>query len=75
MTDIPCHECRQCNQKGKPSVTRNSAYCNSHVRHGVIVNRSGLFQKFRDFITERRFDDKENKLKTTKGFRPSWFWR
>lgn len=72
---IECHDCRQCNRKGRPSVMRNSGYCTSHVREGIRSERSGLFQKLRDFITDRRFDEKTAKLKTNKGFRPSWFWR
>jgi len=75
MNRISCAECRQCNRKGKPSVARYSAYCDSHVKKGMQVNRSGIFQRFKDFIYERRYDEKTKQLKTTKGFRPSWFWR
>ena len=75
MIEIKCNECRQCNSKGKPSVTRGSAYCDSHIKYGIQVNRVGLFQRFKDYLFERRYDEKEKKMRTTKGFRPSWFWR
>lgn len=72
---IPCYECRQCNSKGKPSVGRGSAYCDSYIKLGIKVNRVGLFQRFKDFIFNRRYDEKKNEMKNTKGFRPSWFLR
>ena len=72
---IPCYECRQCNRKGKPSVMRGSAYCDSHVVKRHKVNRLGLFERFKDFIFQRRYDEKTNQLKTTKGFRESWWYR
>jgi hypothetical protein len=75
MDRISCLDCGQCNRKGKPSVMRFSAYCDSHIKQGISVNRVGLFERFKDFITQRRYDEKENMMKTTKGFRPSWFWR
>jgi len=72
---IKCTECKQCNSRGKPSVMRNSAYCDSHIKVGIRVNRSGLFRGFMDFLFNRHFDDKEGKLKTTKGFRSDYFLR
>ena len=75
MSDlIKCSVCRQCNRKGKKSVSRHSAYCDSHKKEGVKNNRVGLFKRFKDFISERRFDDKEKTMKTD-GFRKSWFYR
>jgi hypothetical protein len=81
MSDIVfrCTECKQCNTRGKPSVMRGSAFCDSHRRFGEVVNRSGLFSRFKDFLFDRRaeYDDETGKLKDVneKGFRPSWFWR
>ena len=72
---MPCRECGQCNQKGKPSAMRGSAYCDSHIRVGIKVNRVGLFRRVKDFIFERRYDEEKNQLKTHKGFRDSWFWK
>lgn len=72
---IECKECKKCNRKGKPSVMRGSAYCDSHIIRGIRVNRVGLFQRFKDLVFERRYDEKENKMRTNRGFRPSWFWR
>lgn len=73
MPEIKCGNCKQCNRKDKPSVMRYSAYCSSHIRYGLKINRSGLFERFVDFIFNKRYDEKNNKLKTTKGFRPSYF--
>jgi hypothetical protein len=89
MTLPSCNTCGQCNRKGRPSVTRESAYCDSHKKYGhKDPDRIGLVQRFRNFISERRMvkvktDEKdeygkplfEEKFSTTKGFRPSWFWR
>ncbi|RLF50594.1 MAG: hypothetical protein DRN24_06270 [Thermoplasmata archaeon] len=75
MDRIPCSVCRQCNRKGKPSVSRFSAYCDSHVKEGIRVNRSGMFQRIKDFIYAKRYDEEQKNVNVTKGFRPSWFWR
>ena len=72
---IPCNECRQCNRKGRASVMKGSAYCDSHIKSIRQVNRSGIFSSFKNFLFERRYDEKTNKLKTKKGFRDSWFWK
>ena len=72
----PCSECRQCNHVGKPSVMRGSAYCDSNKRHGTkTVERIGLFQRFKDKLFSRNFDEKENQMKPIKGFRNNWIWR
>jgi len=74
--NIKCYECGQCNRKGKPSVMRGSAYCDSHRKFGVKTNRIGLFQRFKDFMFEKRYNDqRETEKLKIKGFRPSWFWR
>ena len=78
MSIIKCCVCRQCNRKGKPSVSRGSAYCDSHIKTISQVNRSGLFSRFKDFLNERRSKyDKEGNLKEfkQKGFRMSYFLR
>ena len=78
MKMITCSQCGQCNRKGKPSVMKGSAFCDSHVRSVRQVNRTGLFQRFKDFLYERRtrYDEKgEMKEFKKKGFRESWFWR
>lgn len=72
----PCYECKQCNHIGKPSVMRGSAYCDSHKRHGTkAVERISLFQKFKDRLFTKNFDEKENQMKPIKGFRKHWIWR
>lgn len=76
MTD--CRVCRQCNRKGRPSVMKGSAYCDSHINIGKKVNRVGLFSRFKDFLFDRRTEyDEEGELKefNKRGFRESWFWR
>lgn len=71
----PCSVCRQCNHIGRPSVMRGSMYCDSHKRQGRIVARIGLFQKFKDRLFKRYYDENENKMKPGRGFRPSWWLR
>ena len=76
MERISCRECRQCNRKGRPSVTRLSKYCDNHYVYRVKT-KGGLLKFFtgvKDRIFEKRLDEK-GQLKTTKGFRPSWFYR
>lgn len=75
---LSCHHCKQCNRKGKPSVMRGSAYCDTHRKTIGQVNRSGLFHRFKDFLFDKRakFDDKGRmKEFKKKGFRKDWFIR
>jgi len=75
MDRIACVECRKCNIKGKPSVTRLSKYCDEHYTYRVQVKkRFGLFMDIKNKFLDKRFDDKKKKL-NKKGFRESWFWR
>ena len=78
MNRISCAECGVCNRKGKPSVSRFSAYCDSHVKKLKKTNRIGLFNRFRDFLFDKRAKlDESGQIKEFKknGFRESWFWR
>jgi len=73
---VSCLVCRQCNRKGKPSVTRLSSYCDKHYINQVRA-KLGLFSKlisFKDRLFNKRFDEKTNKL-DKKGFRDDWFLR
>lgn len=75
MSKISCIECRQCNRKGKPSVMKGSAYCDSHILSRPQTNRVDLFDRFKIFLFEKRYDEKTNDVSKNRGFRPSWFWR
>ena len=80
MNRIPCLECRQCNHKGKPSVTRFSKYCDNHYKFREKPKKSlfGWLTNIKDKFAERRTqynDDGSIKDMNTKGFRRSWFWR
>lgn len=46
---IECCKCKQCNRKGKPSVTRDSAYC-QHNRIDNKILRLGFFSKLKEKI-------------------------
>ena len=73
---IPCSECKQCNRKGKPSISRGSKYCNEHIISNK--NTGGLFKwvvSIKDRLLEKRWDDKKQEIKTTKGFRKDWWYR
>ena len=48
MVRLSCLECRQCNRKGKPSVTRLSIYCDKHHVNRVR-EKVGLFSKLVSF--------------------------
>jgi len=80
MKRITCIECKQCNRKGKPSVTRFSKYCDTHYIHKTKVKK-GMFNWFTNlknkYYEKRVKYDKDGKPKdlNTKGFRKSWFWR
>jgi hypothetical protein len=76
-----CLSCKQCNRKGKPSVTKNSMYCDLHYI-GIKRNlKSGLFRKImlrftnfkniKETMFNKRFDEKKGLNK--KGFRERWF--
>ena len=76
MDRISCNECRQCNRKNRPSVTRLSKHCDTH-HINLVKSKGGLFKFFtgmKDKIFEKRLDD-SGQLKTAKGFRQSWFYR
>lgn len=82
---IACNDCRQCNRKGRPSVMRGSAYCDSHVikrihrRKGIFGFISKIFFKehVKNKYTEERTKYNEDgtiKSFNKKGFRESWFY-
>jgi len=76
MNRISCIECRQCNRSGKPSAMRLSKYCDDHYV-GKVKSKGGILKFFtgiKDKIFDKRVDEK-GQLKSTKGFRPSWFYR
>ena len=78
---IECNQCGSCNRKGKYSVMRGSAYCDSHIKN-VVYQRLGLFgwisKKFfsdvKDKMIEKIVDEKTGE-KNLKGFRLDWFFR
>ena len=75
MDRLPCNVCKQCNHKGKPSVTRFSKYCDNHyVKRVQTKKKLGFFTEVKNRFFDKRHDEKKNKL-NTKGFRESWFWR
>ena len=82
---ITCRECGSCNHKGKPSVMRGSAYCDSHRKY-YTHKRLGLF----GWISKKFFSDIKNKFYgkrvkynedgtikefNKRGFRENWFFR
>ena len=79
MNRISCRECKQCNRKGKPSVSRFSAYCDSHyIKHQHQPTKFSIFTSIKNKILEKRAKyDKDGKLidLDKRGFRESWFWR
>lgn len=61
-----CCDCKRCNRKGKPSVTRNSEYCRTHF---VENNPSiGFFASIKKNLLNR-FKDKEGNQFPVNGFR------
>ena len=74
MNRISCVECRQCNRKGKPSVTRYSKYCDNHYI-GLVKTKGkfAFFTRIKDRLFEKRFSDEKGDL-NTKGFRKGWFF-
>ena len=80
MNRLECLECKQCNRKGKPSVTRLSKYCNDHYIRRVKAKKSifGFLTNIKNKVYDKRikYDDEGNiKDLNSKGFRRSWFWR
>jgi len=75
MNRISCIECRQCNHKGKPSVSRLSKYCDTHYKYRKTKKSlfSGLIN-IKNKLFEKRYDENKNDL-NSKGFRKSWFLR
>jgi len=80
MGRIDCVECRRCNRKGKPSVTRMSKYCDEHYVKRIQAKKSifGFLTNIKNkFFDKRVTYDEKGKVKEfkSKGFRKSWFWR
>ena len=80
MNRIACVECRQCNRKGKPSVSRGSQYCDNNYIRRVKTKRKlfGWFTDIKNKMMDRRVEyDEDGNVKkfNKKGFRESWFWR
>jgi len=80
MDRLACNVCKQCNRKGKPSVTRLSKYCDEHYIKRVKTKRSifGFLTKVKDKIYDRRIkynEDGSIKDFNSKGFRKDWFIR
>ena len=72
--NLNCVECRQCNRKGKPSVSKFSSYCDTHRIKNKITKRIGLFQLIKSKLFDKRYNESKNDLKY-KGFRKDWFLR
>lgn len=80
MNRIACIECKQCNHKGKPSVTRLSTYCDNHYIRRVKTKKSifGFLTNVKNKFFDKRIKyNEKGKIQdlNTKGFRKSWFWR
>ncbi len=79
MNRITCIECKQCNHKGKPSVSRFSKYCNEHYIRKTQVKKSffNWLTSLKNSIYDKRAYDKDGNVKklNTKGFRESWFYK
>lgn len=80
MKDRSCIECRCCNHKGKPSVTKYSKYCDEQylLSHKTTPKFfSFLFERV-DHFKERFKKFQENRITTkgvkTKGFREVFFY-
>jgi hypothetical protein len=73
MELISCSNCNQCNHKGKPSVTRLSAYCDNHRIDNKII-RTGFFKSFTERIFTILHPDNKSEIKKG-GFRISWYDR
>lgn len=80
MGRVSCKDCKQCNRKGRPSVTRLSKYCDNHFVHRVKVEKSnvGFFTNLKNkfFDNRAKYDEKGRLVEfKNKGFRRDWFWR
>jgi len=77
--ELNCKTCKQCNRKGKPSVSKGSTYCRDHrIKIKEPRFNLGIFTKIKNRMFDKRVEyDKKGKIKNlkTKGFRKSWFWR
>lgn len=77
-----CISCRQCNRKGKPSVTKYSLYCDRNYTNIKRTNKSSIwrkillriniFKKLKESFIDKRFNDTIGDL-NTKGFRKRYF--
>jgi len=81
MDRIACSQCKQCNRKGKPSVSRYSKYCNTNhinkkiIKQGILTS---IFTKIKNKYYDARVKYNEQgqiKKMNTKGFRTDWFYR
>jgi len=46
--EIKCYQCGHCNRKGKPSVTKGSAYCEANS--GIMSEeRKSIWQRIKGF--------------------------
>ncbi len=73
-----CDECRECNRKGRVSVTKYSKYCDDHFKFAERNKNDGMFSflsNWKDKIFQSRLDPEKNEIKNSKGFRPSWWYR
>lgn len=76
-----CQVCKQCNHKGRPSVTKYSLYCDKNfigikktVKSSLfrsILSRLSKLNEIKDRMFNRRFDEKKGM--NTKGFRKRYF--
>ena len=76
MDRISCLECKQCNRKGKPSVTRFSKYCDLNYRRKYKIKRNWFswFTNIKNKFIEKRYDENKRDI-NSKGFRKDWFLR
>lgn len=82
LPNIPrCSDCRQCNRKGKPSISRYSKYCKTHYKTNNKTDKKqniGVFTNIKNKLFDKRTKyDEEGNMKdlNQKGFRKIWFWR
>jgi hypothetical protein len=73
-TRISCSNCKNCNRKGKPSVTRYSKYCNENFKRRIKTKKGFInsLLNIKDKLFEKRFNSETKDLEL-KGFRKSWF--
>jgi len=63
--DMKCKDCKRCNRKGKPSVTKGSKVCCERM---VKQKPVGFFERFKKNLMDR-FKDKEGNQHPVNGFR------